>query len=496
MKRAVLFVLFSILGWNLFSQGPAGAPGQYLEPSITPEPAYSKISSTEYYPLTSVRIECPDNSAGKWARKHLVKWYGKFAPEVVETVASVTDLGDEAYDLIIDQNGVQVRARTLQGVRYALYSLRQIAMPQRKSMKIKEWIVPNAVVHDKPALSFRGIHICWFHEREPWQIERMIRLAAYYKMNYAVIESWGTYRSKVAPWYGWPDGTMTDKEIARLRKIADDLGITLIPQINVFGHASMCRSKSGKHSGLDLHPEYQPLFEPAGGWNWCLSNPETRKLLTDLIEERMEVFGNPPFFHIGADEAQRPSCPECISTPYPELMLDHINAMCEAVRKKGARPMMWHDMLLEKDDPRWEGFQARGFAGIEATLLKFPKDVIICDWYYKEAQKTYPTLDYFKGLGFQTLTCPLIKTSGIKSLAMYARNGHADGILGTIWHHDFGTDFTTVYLHLSNAAWNAGARWKRNQVQTHLRHVMWDMGNKDSKRTGMFIYELPATPTL
>ena len=497
MKRTALLFLFVFLGWNLFSQNSSEkSVQQHLAPAITPEPAFSEISPTEYYPLTSVLIECPDNSAGKWAEKHLKQWYGKFAPEVGMTVASGTDLGDEAYDLIIDKNGVTVRAQTLQGVRYAMYSLRQIAMPQRKSVKVEGWIVPKAIVNDKPALSFRGIHICWFHEREPWQIERMIRLAAYYKMNYAVIEPWGTYRSKVAPWYGWSDGTMTEKEVSRLKKIADDLGITLIPQINIFGHASLCRISTGKHAALDLHPEYQPLFEPDGGWNWCLSNPETRKLLVALIEERMEAFGNPPFFHIGADEAHRPSCPDCISKPYLDLMLEHINVMCETVRKKGARPMMWHDMLLERNDPRWKGFKANGMAGIEETLLKFPKDMVICDWYYREGKETYPTLDYFKGLGFQTLACPWVETSGIKSVAKYARQGHADGILGTVWHRDFGKQFVQVYLNLSNAAWNAGTPWKRNQVMTHLRQVMWDMNNKDSKRAGTFIYELPATPTL
>ena len=55
------------------------------------------------------------------------------------------------------------------------------------------------------------------------EIERSVRLAAYYKLNYAVIESWGTFRSDVAPWYGWPDGTMTKQEVARLKEIADDL---------------------------------------------------------------------------------------------------------------------------------------------------------------------------------------------------------------------------------------------------------------------------------
>lgn len=491
MKKVLVLTIFALSCLCAFAQAQSEIPTQpYRVPAITPEPAYSEISPTVYYPLTLIEIECPDAEAVKWAGKHLKGWYGKLAPEVRVSVVADTGLGEEAYDLIVGQDKVSIKAQTLQGVRYALYSLRQIAMPERGGEDFDRYIAPKCVVRDSPALSFRGIHICWFHEREPWEIEKMIRLAAYYKINYAVIESWGTYKSKVAPWYGWPDGTMTNKEIARLKKIADDLGITLIPQINVLGHASMSRGGPGKHSALDFHPEYQHLFEP-DTWNWCISNPACRKLLVDLIEERMEAFGNPPFFHIGADEAHDPSCPACINQPYSELMMDHINTMCETIRKKGARPMMWHDMLLERDDPRWKGFKAHGTPETAAGLLKFPKDVVICDWYYEEVQESYPTMDHFKSLGFTTLTCPWNHTEGTMSMGKYAREGHADGMLGTMWHHDFGKDFVKGYLYLANSAWNAGAKWKRNQVKIHLRHILWDMKVKDYKRTGTYIYELP-----
>ena len=495
MNRRILYLavaFFAILMTNRsFAQTQA-----MLAPSITPEPAVCEISPVEYHPLNRVRIDCPDPAAGEWARRHLSEWYGRFAPEVKVSSRGKTSPGDESYELTADRDGVWITARTLQGVRYALYSLRQIAIPKRGTLMVEGWIVPKAVIQDRPALSFRGIHICWFHEREPWEIERLIRLAAYYKLNYAVIESWGSFRSEIAPWYGWPDGTMTKAEVARLKAIADDLGIILIPQINVFGHATMSRGGAGKHAVLDLNPEYQPLFEPDGGWNWCLSNPEARRLLTQLIEERMEAFGNPPFFHIGGDEANAPSCPDCISKPYSQLFLDHIRALSDVVRAKGARTMMWHDMLLENGDPRWKGFYANGTAETAAGFLSFPRDIIICDWFYGEAKVAYPTLDYFKDLGFETLTCPWKDAGGIKAMGQMARAGKADGILGTLWHHDFGSDLVSIYLTLANSAWNAGASISRNQVRTHLRQIGWDMKDTDPRHAGIYRDELPAQPVL
>ena len=348
-------------------------------------------------------------------------------------------------------------------------------------------------------MDFRGIHICWFHETEPWEVERLVRLAAYYKLNYAVIEPWGTFRSEIAPWFGWPDGTMTKEEIQRIKRIADDLGITLIPQINVFGHATMARSAGGKHAVLDLNPEYQPLFEPLGGWNWCLSNPEARKLIQDLIKEQMEAFGNPPYFHIGCDEAIEPSCPDCLSRPYSELFLEHIKAINETISSLGARTMMWHDMLLEAGDARWKGFYANGTAQTTEALKGFPKDIVICDWFYDGAKEAYPTLDYFKGLGFDVLTCPWLNWGGTVSQGRYAHEKGLFGILGTLWHHYYGGDLVSAAFALANVAWNpdfTAPYGLAYHVYNHLRQVGWDMGVADPRRTGIYYGEIPSEPEL
>ena len=475
-----------------------GAEPAMIAPAICPEPAECEISPTEYFPLETIRLACPDKQAEEWAAKHLAEWYGAFAPKVEVWSRKKSGLGAEAYELTIGNKSVDIKAETLQGVRYALYSLRQIAIPKRGTAKVEGWIAPKSYVKDSPALSFRGIHICWFHETSPWEVERLVRMAAYYKMNYAVIESWGAFRSDIAPWYGWQDGSMTKDEVSRIKAIADDLGITLIPQINVFGHATMSRGGAGKHAALDFNPEYQPLFEPSAGWVWCLSNPETRKLLTSLIWEQLEAFGNPPYFHIGGDEADPPSCPDCIAKPYSELFLNHIKAMNDAVTAKGARTMMWHDMLLEKGDPRWKGFYANGTPETAAGFLEFPRDIIICDWYYGDAKEDYPTLEYFKGLGFETLTCPWKNRAGIKAQGLSARNGKADGILGTLWHHYFGDDLVRIYMTTATAAWNAGAEEHavRNQFLTNLRQVGWDMKITDPRHTGIYYDELPTEPIL
>lgn len=169
-------------------------------------------------------------------------------------------------------------------------TLRQIAEPVRGTRKLTAYFVPETVIEDAPAMAFRGFHLCWFPENTSMQIEQYIRLAAYYKMNTIVLESWGMFVFKNHPQLSLPGSTMTAKEVKRLVKIADELGVTLVPQFNIFGHASAARENSGKHIVLDFHPELQPLFEPLG-WTWCLSNPETIKLLEELALEMHDAFG-------------------------------------------------------------------------------------------------------------------------------------------------------------------------------------------------------------
>ena len=122
-----MILLFGAILW-----GSAAEPLQpHLAPSICPEPASVEFSATEYYALSQVRINCPDRSAAEWARKHLTEWYGAYAPKVKAGSSRKTGLGAEAYEMTTGKKEVEITAQTLQGVRYALYSLRQVAIPKR-----------------------------------------------------------------------------------------------------------------------------------------------------------------------------------------------------------------------------------------------------------------------------------------------------------------------------------------------------------------------------
>ena len=464
-----------------------------------------KCDFKSYVPFdetTAVRLDCAsqERGAAKWLESHLKEWYGDHAPKVLcdgldgvgKGAAGLA--GDEAYSASVDENGVSIAANTVAGVRWAAYTLRQLAIAKRGTFKAEGRLLPRLAIADRPHLAFRAVHLCCFPETRIQQIERAIRLAALLKFNYAIIESWGMYKSERHPWCAWPGAYLTKSEVKRLVAVGRDLGITLIPQINCYGHASASRGCSIKHSTLDLHPEYEPLFEP-GGWNWCLSNPETQRVLRELIAEIHEDFGNPPFFHLGCDEAEAQTCPECSKTPNAELVAGHIVGLAEFVKSRGARAMIWHDMLLDKNDPRWKAYIKFGDGQATEILQKLPKDIVICDWQYsyhnkKEVRKDWPTMTYFKDNGFSVVACPWMNYATMKPMADHIVKIGGFGFIETTWHHLRGNDWEKMYMSAAHAAWGSpvshGVSFQRS-----LRLVGNDMKVDSYLDTGHLNYQVP-----
>ena len=428
-----------------------------------------ELDQAKYVPFdaaTTVTLECPDAAAANWLRTHCAEWYGEQSPKVK---AGATGLqpgkGAEGYAAVVDEAGVKIAANTLAGVRWASYTLRQLAIAKRGTFKTEGRIMPKLRITDAPHLAFRAIHLCWFPEVRPQQMERAIRLAALLKFNYAIIEPWGMYESKKHPWWHWPNPTMTSAR-----------GCTI------------------KHAMLDIAPEYEPLFEP-GGWNWCLSNPETQRVLRELIAEMHENFGKPPFFHLGCDEAVKQTCPECVKTPNAELVCRHISGLADFVKSLGARPMIWHDMLLARGDPRWKGFVHCGDKETATLADTLPKDVIICDWQYsygdmKEARKDWPTIKYFAEKGFPVAGCPWRNFNAMKPMADYIVKIGGFGFVETTWHHLRGRTWEQMYMSSSQAAWGSSVSHGVS-FQRSLRLVGHDMKVTDYLDTGYYNYQVP-----
>lgn len=411
-------------------------------------------------------------------------------------------LNSEAYEIEVQKEEVVITASSLSGVRHAMKSLRQLAEAERGVTTSSHYILPAVRIKDAPELTFRGIHLCWFPETPAWEIEKQIRLAAYYKFSHIILESWGVFRLKSFPQYVWEEFAIGQDEVKRLVHLANELGVTIFPQVNLFGHATASRTASGKHVLLDFHPEYAPLFEP-DGWTWCLSNPETRKALTDMVIETHEMFGNPAFFHVGCDEAYNmASCTSCRRTDYAALLKDHLLYFYDLLKKRGARTLMWHDMLLARDDERWRHYMAFGSrqGGMDEFYRELPKDIIICDWQYGYPEidgnaPEWPTLRFFNDNKFEVVACPWLNQKGMASLGGLAVREGLLGMLETTWHLNHSNNMYQIFYGGARSAWAPSSQEFPGIHYTeffnrHLREVGHEMKMSGYIQTGRVQYQI------
>lgn len=449
----------------------------------------------------AVTVTLTNRTAGLEKRvSNLLKSYFRVSPKLaVQADASLTIPKDGYRFACAAGSGLAIAAADEGGLLNALKTLRQVAEPERGTEKLSAYFLPEMAVEDAPAMPFRGMHICWFPENDEAFIEKCIRMAAYYKFNYVVLEPWAVFDYKTHPEFSWAEKRVKAKTIHRLVRLAREQGLTLVPQLNLFGHAPEARHISGKHPVLDFHPELQPLFEP-DGWTWCLSNPATRKILTDLTLELYEAFERPPYFHIGCDEAySMATCLSCRKADYASLLKDHLLYFRSLFAERGARVMMWHDMLVVAGDPRWKGYVAMGSAkiGTEALLDALPRDIVICDWQYytvpKGSEVPWPTMQYFREKGFPVLACPWKDTEGTKSQAKLVREAGLAGMLCTTWNYMHSLDMYRMLYTGAHATWGTvGTGWNaQSAFNQHLRQVGWDMPVTRYRDTGVAQWQVP-----
>lgn len=433
-----------------------------------------------------IEIKEPDNQVKKKVSE-IFNQYFNVIPSI-RVVQKKDTPTEEAYKVKAAGSTLTLSANNFTGIRYALNTLRQLAEVHSSTGETAHYSIPETEINDEPAMAFRGLHLCWFPETRAIQIERYIRWAAYYKFNHIVIEFWATFPFATHPAFCWEGYTATPSDIRRMVQLGKDLGIMLIPQLNIFGHASGSRRGSGKHAPLDYHPEYQALFEP-DGWVWCLSNPTTRKVLTDIVLETYHAFDNPPYYHIGGDEAWGAAeCRLCRRSDYRALFIDHLAYFHKLLADKGCRIMMWHDMLIQRDDSRWKGYVAVGTPRMKDVLAELPRDVIICDWQYgaPKENETWPTMPYFKKLGFEVLACPWNRVENIQSLGENVSKAGLDGLLCTTWHSPHYNELLNIMMTAAHATWSPPPYALNSSPMSmrHLRQIGWDISVKEYRDTG------------
>lgn len=148
------------------------------------------------------------------------------------------------------------------------------------------------------------------------------------------------------------------------------------PEIAVEGAWSVEKLKSElvKIRKMGLEPIPKLNFSTAhdiwlGKYERCVSTDTYYKVCSDLINEVMDIFGNPRFFHLGMDEEnfdiERYN--KYVVVRQGDIWWHDLYFLVNEVEKRNARAWVWSDYIWNHTDE---------------YLKKMPRTVIQSNWYY------------------------------------------------------------------------------------------------------------------
>jgi len=224
------------------------------------------------------------------------------------------------------------------------------------------------------------------------------------------------------------DHALTPAEARELAAYAHRRGVTLIPEIETFGHTSYITSTSQWAHLADTPPHTRSEFVGISP-----VHPETRKLVADLIHEVAAIFPS-ALLHAGCDEVNwggsELSQQALAKRSRAEIWADYLNWLDGVCKEAGKEMIVWGDFVAHKEP---------------AILEHLNQRVIVMDWQYyvTDPQPLAETASQITGHGLRVIGAPALVTCewgprpGREVLAnvdayVNAYSGERTGALGVI----------------------------------------------------------------
>lgn len=281
----------------------------------------------------------------------------------------------EKYAIEVSSGGIVINSNTNQGYFLALQTLIQLLEQYKDSGKI-----PAMKIEDEPKFAWRGMHldVCR-HFFTVDEVKQYIDYLAMYKLNtfhwhltddqgwrieikkYPKLTQIGSKRkeSMIGAYVdntfdGKPYGPYfyTQDQIKEVVKYAQERHITVVPEIEMPGHAL---------AALSAYPELactKGPFEPATKWGvfddvFC-PKEETFTFLENVLDEVIQLFPS-QYIHIGGDECPKTrwkECPHCQELIRKNNLKDEhglqsyfIHRIEKYVNSKGRKIIGWDEIL-------------------------------------------------------------------------------------------------------------------------------------------------------
>ena len=493
------FLRVATLAFSVFSFAQAS------EINIIPKPFSVEYGNGNFFFTGKTKMVAADKSSREIAdllNDFLSKNYGfklavvKKRPDkdaiVFDLVAGKNPLA-ENYEIQIDANAVRISGNQ-RGMFYGLQSFLQI-IPVKYSGPIE---LPYTAIGDLPRFKYRGMHLDVARHFMPVSfVKKFIDLMSQYKFNYfhwhlTEDQGWrieikkyprlteiGSKRPEtvkernLTPYIGdgIPHGGFyTQEEIKDVVKYAKARFITVIPEIELPGHASAALAA---YPQFGCKSDYQYKVQTTWGIFkevYCPTD-ETFKFLEDVLDETIALFPDSPYIHIGGDEVLKDHWKE---SPFvqelkkKENLKDEHEVQSYFVRRiekylnsKGKKMIGWDEILEGGLAPNATVMSWRGMkGGIEAAKSKHdvimtPTDYVYFD--YGQGDPAYEPLN----IGSYV---PLEKVYGFDPVPPELSADEAKYVIGgqgNIWTEYMKTPPHVEYMAFPRMLALAEALWSR-----------------------------------
>jgi hexosaminidase len=357
MNAKVLGILFSCVAVGGLTSMTAfkAVAGEASGPALVPLPVKLEFRAGVFklQARTRILVEAPARETGRYLAERLGPATGRSfklgadreRPKgniVLTTRGANAALGAEGYELVVTEDSVVIRAPGAAGLFYGVQSLFELLPPKVLAAKPAgsgEWTIPCVRIEDQPRFKWRGLLLDvsrHFFTRN--EVEQLLDSMALHKLNHLQMhltddQGWrieikkyprltavGAWRKgigfgldpKASTAYG-PDGRYggyyTQADIRELVAYAAARHITIVPEIEMPGHAS---------AALAAYPQFSCsgagyTTDVGGGifpGVYCPGNEETFQFLQDILAEVIELFPG-KYIHIGGDEVPKGNWQKC-----------------------------------------------------------------------------------------------------------------------------------------------------------------------------------------
>lgn len=216
-------------------------------------------------------------------------------------IVGKAEFAPNAWQMKISPDGIEITAGDICGANYAVTALAQMLFAALITGD-PDAALDCVSIYDSPRFAVRSFLLDsarQFQNKE--LIKKLLRILSLYRINtfhWHLADSQGwRYASKVAPLLGADGevscGQYSKADIQEISAFAKNLGINIIPEVDVPGHSRFL---------LKHYPQF--ACDPQNPGNeFCIGNPETMEFLKKIFAELMELFPDSPVIHIGGDEA-------------------------------------------------------------------------------------------------------------------------------------------------------------------------------------------------